>query len=427
MFPKTRGCRVISIFNLAAGLLTLGALAGWFNRRVLGLPHAIGFLAMGLIAAASLTLADTALPGQRIGTRITDVLRQVDFTDVVMNGMLAFLLFAGSLNLDLSQLRDRAWPVAVLALVSTVVSTAIVGTAFWEAARLTGVGLSLQWALVFGALISPTDPVAVLATLKTVAVPDTIRIEMEGEALFNDGVGVVIFSVLLAIATRGEAATSLSEATIEFLREAGGGTAIGLLCGYIAYRAMRSIDDYPVEVLITLGLVAGTYALAQALGTSGPLAVVAAGLLIGDLAPRDAMSDRTQGYVTALWHLVDEVLNALLFLMIGLEVALLHFPLRALLLALAAIPLVLVARLIAVGLPIATLPFGKTLSVRTIPFFTWAGVRGGISVALALALPDGEAKPTILAATYAVVLFTIIVQGSTLGALARRTFPDAAG
>ena len=420
---------MISIFDIIAMLLTLSALFGWINGRFIHMPHSIGMLVLGLVASLLLVLLDVAFPSQHLYEALTGPLRQIDFTDVVMNGMLAFLLFAGAMTLDLSALRDRAWPVATLALVGTVISTAIVGCAFWAVAQWLGLSIPMAWALVFGALISPTDPVAVLATLKNVKVPLSLEIEMQGEALFNDGVGIVLFTVLLGFAAGagGEASSAGGIARL-LLQEAGGGLLVGVVTGYVAYRAMRTIDDFPVEVLITLALVAGTYALAQKLHASGPLAVVAAGLLVGDRAPRDAMSERTQGYVSSLWTLIDEVLNSVLFLLIGLEVLVLRFQASSLVLAAAAVPIVLLARLLAVSAPLLVFRWGGNLSARNVPFLTWAGVRGGISVALALSVPESDAKPAILAATYAVVLFTIIVQGSTLGMVARRTLAeDGAG
>jgi CPA1 family monovalent cation:H+ antiporter len=411
---------LVSLFDLAALLLTLSALFGWLNHRLVRLPHSIGLLVMGLAASLLLVLLDLIFPAQHLYDQLKQPLLQIDFTQVMMNGMLAFLLFAGALNLDMSALRDRAWPVAILALVGTIISTILVGGAFFGAARALGYPLPLAWACVFGALISPTDPVAVLSTLKNVKVPQALEVEMQGEALFNDGVGVVLFTALVGYAAGGQA-NSVEGLLESVLRDAFGGLALGALTGYVAYRAMRAIDDFPVEVLITLALVAGTYALAQKLGTSGPLAVVAAGLLIGERAPRYAMSERTRTYVSALWTLIDEVLNSVLFLLIGLEVLVLSFEPSALGLAAAAVPIVLFARVIAVLTPLALFRWCDQLSARNVPFLTWAGLRGGISVALALALPDSPAKPAILAATYAVVLFTIIVQGSTLGIVARWT------
>lgn len=413
---------MLSIFELLALLLTLSALFGWLNRRFIRLPHSVGLLVVGLFASLLLALTGAAFPGAHLYVSITRAMEQIDFTAVVMNGMLAFLLFAGALNLDLNALRDRAGPVVVLAVVATLISTVLVGTGFWAIAQALGQPISLPWALVFGALISPTDPVAVLTVLKSVALPRALETELQGEALFNDGVGVVLFTLFVGYATgsTGPHASPATDIALHVLRQAGGGLVLGIATGYLAYRAMRAIDDFAVETLITLALVAGTYALAQRLDMSGPLSVVAAGLLVGFRAPQDAMTDNTKRYITTLWTLIDEVLNSILFLLIALEVLIVSFPASGLVLALLSIPLVLLARLIAVAAPLA-FPWSGRLSARNVPFLTWAGVRGGISVALALALPAGEARPVILAATYTVVLFTLIVQGSSVGWVARRT------
>lgn len=415
----------MAFLDLAALLLTLAAALGWLNRKILKLPHEIGLVVTGLMMAMVLVLGRTLLPGNTVSAALADTLKRIDFTDLVMNGMLAFLVFAGAFSLDLRALRHRAVPVAALAVIGTMASTAVVGIAFWAAAGALGHPMPLIWALAFGALISPTDPVAVISTLKHVAIPKTVEIEMQGEALFNDGIGIVIFTVIAGYAAGGSQ-VGPGGVALDLLREAGGGLLLGLCTGYAGYRAMRALDDYPVEVLITLSVVTGTYAVAQMFGTSGPLAVVAAGLLIGDLGPRDAMSDRTLGYVKALWILIEDILNSVLFLLIGLELALLRFDPGDLLLAAAAVPAVLLGRLVAVVLPV---PFRQEIgrSIKNVPFLVWAGVRGGISIALALSLPDGDAKPAILVATYAVVVFTVVVQGATLKPLAERTLerPEA--
>jgi CPA1 family monovalent cation:H+ antiporter len=411
----------MSLFDVSALLLTLSALFGWINRRFLHLPRSIGLLLMGLIVSALLATTGALLPDAPGYVSLRDALQQIDFTGVVMNGMLAFLLFAGALNVRVPLLWERAGPVASLAFIATLISTAIVGVAFFAVAQLWHYQLPLAWSLVFGALISPTDPVAVLSTLERVHLPKPLRVEIEGEALLNDGVGVVLFTFLLALASGERGQLDVGHALLDLLREAGGGLVLGCVTGYIAYRAIRTIDDFAVEVLITLALVMATYTLAARLGTSGPLAVVAAGLLFGERAPRDAMSERTEGYVTALWTLIDEVLNSVLFLLIGLEIVLLPFVPGAIWLGVCAIPIVLIARFIAVWPPLLWPAWRDKLSVRNVPFLTWAGVRGGISVALALSLPDTPHKATILMATYAVVLFSILAQGSTLPIVARMT------
>lgn len=413
---------MFSLFELSAILLTLSAFFGWLNHKYLPLPHAVGLLVISVAASGVMVAVDMAFPDRHLFESLTGTLSQIDFTTVVMDGMLAFLLFAGALHVDLGKLRSRAIPVALLAFVGTVISTGIVGVGTWWAAQLIGLSIPLSWALVFGALISPTDPVAVMSTLRNVAVPAELEVELQGESLFNDGIGIVLFTVLLRFAVGDGAEETSATAIAELLAvEAGGGLLLGLITGYLAYLGMKMIDDYPIEVLISLALVTGTYALAQRLHVSGPLSMVAAGLLIGDRGPRYAMSDRTQTYLFGLWTLIDEVLNSLLFLLIGLEVLVLSFGRSSLALALAAIPLVLAARFVAIAVPLLVFSWSATMSLRNVPFLTWAGVRGGISVALALSIPDSSARTSILSATYGVVLFSIVVQGLTLGWVARRT------
>jgi CPA1 family monovalent cation:H+ antiporter len=408
--------------DVAAILLTLCAAYAWVNQKFLPLSRAVGLVVMSITTSAILLALDALFPHGQLFRPLTDALRQLDFTAVVVNGMLAYLLFAGALDVDLDRLKSRAIPVLALAVIGTVLSTAFVGFGFWELARLADYPLPLSWALVFGALISPTDPVAVLNMLRNYNIPPELEIETQGEALFNDGVGIVLFIVLLRFAVSGDAADMAPLAVGKLvLVEAGGGIALGLATGYVAYLAMRLIDDYAVEVLISIALVNATYALANHLHASGPLSVVAAGLLIGDRGPRFAMSERTKRYVFALWTLIDEVLNSVLFLMIGLEALFIRFDAATIMLAAATVPLVLLSRLAAVSMQPILFAWTGLLSWRNAPFLTWAGVHGGISVALALSVPDAPARPLILTATYAVVLFSIIVQGSTLGFVARHT------
>ena len=412
---------MVSILDLAALLLTLSALFGWLNHKLVRLPHTVGLLLMGLLASLVLIGLDLAFPNERIFGRLEALIREIDFNAVVMDGMLAFLIFAGALNVNLADLRNRAWPILVLALLGTIISTTIVGVGLWTTAALAGQPLPLIWALVFGALISPTDPVAVLSTLKNVRVPAALEAEMKGEALFNDGVGIVLFTVLLGLAVEHGGNEPGPARILTLLTwEAGGGLLLGVITGYIAYSAMRLIDDYPIEIMISLSLVTGTYAVAEKLGVSGPLAIVAAGLLIGERGPRYAMSERTRTYLFGVWNVIDEILNAVLFLLLGLEVLVFRFERVGFLAAGLAIPIVFIARLLAVSMPLLMFP-SSMVSARNVPFLTWAGIRGGISVALALSLPDSPVKPMLLSATYAVVLFTILVQGTTLGFVARRT------
>ena len=408
-----------SLFHLIAALLVITALFAWLNHRFLRLPANVGLLVMGLLASLLLIAADAALPGTGLQESFEQQLNQIDFYDAVMNGMLAFLLFAGALQIDLARLRGRAAVVATLALAGTALSMVLVAAGLWALGQLLQWPISFSWCLVYGALISPTDPVAVLSTLKHSRLPKTLEVDIACEALFNDGIGVVLFTVALAGAVGGEE-VGLGGIVELLVVEAGGGALFGLVTGYIAYRAVRAIDDYSVEVLVSLALVTGTYAAANALGLSGPIAVVVAGVLIGNHGVRYGMSERTRAYMLGFWTLVDEILNAVLFLLIGVEVLLVRFESANLWLALCAIPLALAARALAVAGPVAMTRRWNRCVRGTIPTLTWAGVHGGISIALALSLPDTPARGPIVAATYAVVLFTVIVQGLSLSWAVRR-------
>jgi monovalent cation:H+ antiporter, CPA1 family len=309
-----------------------------------------------------------------------------------------------------------------MATLGVLISTAIIGTGLWAFSHLLGIPIPFVWAMVFGALISPTDPVAVLATLKAIKVPKSLETDMSGESLFNDGIGVVLFAVILSIAAGGgHGATGFSGALHLLVVEAIGGIALGLAAGYTAYRSMKAVDNYSLEVLISLALVAGTAALAARLATSGPLAVVVAGLLIGNRGPGRAMSEVTQRYLFGFWTLVDEILNAVLFLLIGLEVLVLRLDASFGWLPVLAVPLALVGRFVAVLLPTTVLSRWMTFVPGTVAALTWGGLRGGISVALALSLPEGPHKSTLLACTYLVVIFTLVVQGLTLARVIRAT------
>lgn len=412
---------MLSPLELISVLLTLTAIFSWVNERFFKLPETIGVLIMGLLASILLLVVELVFHEVALYEDLARVVRQVDFQRTVLDGMLAFLLFAGALHVDFSALRDRAWIIAAMASLGVALSTLLVGTGIWLAGQAIGTPLPFIWALVFGALISPTDPVAVLATLKSVKVPQSLEADMSGESLFNDGIGVVVFTIVLTIATgEGHSAAGFSGAANLLALEAFGGAAVGLVGGYIAFLAMQRIDNYSIEVLISLALVAGIYALASRFGMSGPIAVVVAGLFIGNRGPKRAMSDLTQRYLFGFWTLIDEILNAILFLLIGLEVLVLRLDPSLSLLPLAAIPIALLARWVAVSVPVLILSRTKHFVSGTIATLTWGGLKGGISVALALSIPEGEYKSIILAATYTVVIFTIIVQGLTLRRLVQR-------
>jgi monovalent cation:H+ antiporter, CPA1 family len=409
------------LFDLVALLLTISAAFAFLNAKFVRLPTEIGVLIMGLVASL-LLIGIELLTAETERTReLSEIVRQIDFQASLMNGMLAFMLFAGALHVDWAKLKSRAPTVALLATVGVLISTAIVGTALWLVAGWLATPIPLAWALVFGALISPTDPVAVLSTLKSVRVPEDLQVEMTGEALLNDGVGVVLFTILLAAAAEPQTgAFNLAEVTRLLLVEALGGAVFGLLIGHATYRAMRAIDDYSIEVLISLAAVMATYSLAGKLHLSGPIAVVCVGILIGERGPTDAMSEATQRYVFGFWGLADALLNIVLFLLIGLEVLVLRPGQGFASVALVAIPIVLVARWVAVALPVTALRFGMSFRKGTIPVLTWGGVRGGISIALVLSMPDFPQRPMVLAVTYAIVVFSIVIQGLTLGPLVRK-------
>lgn len=404
----------LSLFDLAALFLSLAALIGWLNQRTVRAPAAVAMLGVGLVATLSLAALNRLAPQLGVGAALTGLVRQVDFSAAVLRFMLAYLLFAGAMHVDVDALRRRAWTAGTLATAGVVISGVVIGGGFWLAARAMGVGLSFPWALAFGLLISPTDPVGVLAALKRSSLKPDIRALIEGEALFNDGVGVVLFAAAVTLAAGG-AAASPGLVSLQVLVAAGGGALLGYAAGWVAIRGMCAIDDFGVEVGITLALATGTYALAQAIGVSAPIAVVVAGLLLGHHGANEAMSDQTRRYTRAFWTVVDENLNGVLFLLLGLEVLTLHFDPLVDVLACAAIPLIFLGRWAALAGPAALLGLGdKTLKPGLVAVMTWAGVRGGLSVAMALSLPPSRERAILLAATYVAVIFSVIVQSLTL-------------
>ena len=413
----------MSIFSIGAILVGLSALFGFFNHRFLHLPHTIGLVVIALLASLSIIGLNLIVPSAQIGQRVTDVLRQIDFNETLMHGMLSFLMFAGALHADFSAIKTSRLTIGVMAVFGTLISTFVIGASMWFLLGFFEFKFPFVWALVFGALISPTDPVAVLSLFKTVEVPDTLQAKMTGESLFNDGVGVVLFTVVLAIALADEGHggnIGPTEVIKLFFTEVAGGALLGLVAGYIGYRAMYGIDESSLEVLITLALVMVTYSLALSLHMSGPIAMVVAGLFIGNSGVKYAMSEKTRDYVLTFWTLIDEILNSVLFLLIGLEVLVVAESIENLWFALLAIPVTLFARTFSVTIPIAILSRWETFTKGAVPILIWGGLRGGIAVALALSLPDIKYKFAILTITYGVVLFSIIVQGLTVKPLIKR-------
>ncbi len=407
------------MLDFAAILVTLTALLAWVNHKFLRLPSAIGVMGMALVLSLSLvSLGQLGFTG--LTQQAERLVSSVDFTTVLMQGMLSLLLFAGALHVDLSDLVSRRHAIWVLATVGVVISTAIVGGAAWLVLDLVGLPVRLVDCFVFGALISPTDPIAVMGILKSARAPKGLEIKITGESLFNDGVGIVLFAVLLGL-SQGTRPVSPGGVMLLFVEEAAGGILLGLVLGYLTYLLLRSIDRYQVEILLTLALVMGGNALATKLHVSSPLAMVVAGLFIGNQGRLFAMSETTVRHVDTFWEMVDEILNAVLFVLIGLEVLALTFRPELLLASLLMIPVVLVARFVAVGVPMKVLGRWRQYTPHAVKILTWAGLRGGISVALALSIPPGPARDAFVPMTYVIVLFSILVQGLTLGALVRRT------
>ncbi len=405
----------MTFLQITSLTIVLAALFGSINYLFLKLPSAIGILIVALAASFGIFGLDLLLPHLGMADEVRRIVTGIDFSDALLEGMLGLLLFAGALHVKLSDLRREWLPVLLMATIGVGLSTVIVGTAF---SLYTGMPILI--ALVFGALISPTDPVAVLGVLKETNLPTSLETKIAGESLFNDGVGYVVFLVLVSLAFTGDGGhgASFGEAALLFIQEALGGAILGLGLGYLTFRIMRRIDDYSLEVLLTLALAFGGYELAIYLHVSAPIMAVTAGLLIGDF--EHSMSKETRDYVDAFWKLVDEILNAVLFLMIGFEVFAVSFEGNSALAGLAAIVMALVARFVAVSVPVMLLKPFRDFSSGVIPIMTWGGLKGGISVALVLSVPDNEWKPLLLTATYIVVIFSIIVQGLTVASVARR-------
>lgn len=415
----------LSAFDIAAILVVASALLGWFNHHFIRLPHVIGLTVMGALTAIGLMIANAFIPAITLGDWVADILRQLNFTETLLQGMLSFLLFAGALHVDLDRLKVAWLPVLLLSTVGVIVSTVLVGLAMWGVGLLLALPVAPIWYFVFGALIAPTDPVSVLGVLREENVPQSLQSAVAGESLFNDGVGIVVFIILLGAAISGTE-FSLAEGARLFAIEAGGGILVGLAAGYVGYRALAGMDEYALEVLVTLAIVMGGYALCSYLHVSGPLAMAVAGLLVGNQGVTYAMSDVTRDYVIKFWELVDELLNSVLFLLIGLEMIVLVVGFEEAILALAAIPLTLAARAISIIVSTRTIPAARLQDKGAGPVLWWGGLRGGISIALALSLPPGETRDLILAATFAAVLFSVLVQRATLGRLIEKLKEDRA-
>lgn len=407
----------MDFLQITSILIVLAAGFGAINYLFFKLPSAIGILVVSLLASLGIVVINALLPDFGIEDTVRTTVTDVDFSEALLEGMLGLLLFAGALHVKLSDLQKQWSLILLMATLGVALSTIVFGIG----AHLM-FGLPLLVALVFGSLISPTDPVAVLGVLRAANLKKSLETKIAGESLFNDGVGYVVFLVLVGLAFPSEHGhgSGLGDAPILFAQEAVGGAVIGIFLGWIVFRVMRQIDDYPLEVLLTLALAFGGYQLSVWLHVSAPIMAVCAGLLIGDIGAKHGMSAQTREYVDAFWKLIDEILNAVLFLMIGFEVFAVTFDFDVLLTGVLSIGLALLARFAAVYIPVLLLQRRQEFSQGIVPIMTWGGLKGGISVALALSLPESDWKPMILAATYIVVIFSIIIQGLSIAPLAKR-------
>jgi CPA1 family monovalent cation:H+ antiporter len=406
----------MNLFHILAILISLAAVFSFINYRYLRLPTAIGLMLIALLTSLGLVLLGPYAQGMK--EYAARLLHAVDFDATLLHGMLSFLLFAGAIHINLADLARQRWVVAILATASVLGATFIIGVLTYLCFGLLGLYVPLIDCLLFGALISPTDPIAVLGIMKSAGASKNLETKISGESLFNDGVGVVVFLVLLSVATGGHEVSAGSILWL-FLQEAVGGALYGLGLGALAFSMLKQVDDYSVEVLITLAVTTGGYALGEILHLSAPIAIVVAGLLIGNHGRALAMSERTREHLDTFWELIDETLNAVLFVLIGMEVLILAYRQEYLYAGLLAIPIALFARLVSVGIPIGIMRRYREFSPMTVSVLTWGGLRGGISVALALSLPGGEVRDALVTVTYVVVTFSILVQGLSIGPLVR--------
>ena len=409
----------MDFFDIATIIVGLSAILSYVNYRVLRLPSTTGILALTLALSVLLISLNQWGPAWHLREVCVDFLRQIDFTTALMRGMLCFLLFAGALELDLRSLRANGWTVFSLSTIGVVISTLIIGFVTDFVFARIGLQVPLYECLLLGALISPTDPIAVIALLKYLKAPQDIETQFAGEALFNDGMGVVVFLAFLSLAGLGDADSAhltLNFPSLApfFLLQTMGGVLLGLTLGSIALLAIKTVDYHPLELLITVALVMLTYALSFLLGVSGLIAVVVAGILIGSFGRKSLMSEKTVEHLDAFWSMIDEVMNAALFLLLGLQVLGVAWSRQLLGAGLLVIPIVLVARGISVALPVSLLRLRKNFHRGIVPVLTWGGLRGSISVAMVLSLPPFPAKELLVSCTYLVMLFSVLVQGLTM-------------
>ena len=407
----------MEIYNIITLIIVVAAVFGYINHRFIRLPGAIGIMLISLIA--SLMVVGVGKISPAIFERATESVSAIDFNTVVLKVMLSFLLFAAAIHVDMKKLRKERLSIITFSTIGMLLSTFIIATLIFFAFHLFGLQIPFLYCLLFGALISPTDPIAVIGILKKAGIPASLETRISGESLFNDGVGVVLFITFYEIAQMGTAQVNLSSIGWLFMKEAAGGLLFGWILGYAGFWALKSIDNYVVEVMITLAIVMGGYGMAEYLHVSGPLAMVVAGLITGNKSMDTGVSEVTRDYINKFWEMVDEVMNAILFLLIGFEMLIIPFSASLFWLGCLTILIVLLARFISVFLPIVVLNYRRTFKKSEVFILTWGGLRGGISVALALSLPESMHGETLVSITYSVVLFSIVVQGLTIGGLAR--------
>jgi len=402
----------MELFVLFSVLITLAAAFSYLNVRFLKLPSGISLMLMGTLSAVIIIALSYFSVG--FAALVKEKLALIDFPEFLLGILLSFLLFAGSLHVDIDDLKKSAKTITIFAVLGTTVSTFLVGCLVFFLLPIFGYPVPLIYCLLFGALISPTDPIAVMGILKKAQLAKTIETNIVGESLFNDGIGVVIFATLLEISVAGIDQFGAVDICLLFLREAVGGILAGLAIGFAGYRLMKSIHHFQTEILISLAMVMGGYNLCHYLHVSGPLAMVAAGVMTGNRAKDLAMSDNTKEYLGKFWEVTDEILNAILFMLIGLEVAVVNFEINFLFVGLIITLLIVVARFFSLYIPSFAFGFKKILGVKTLGIMTWGGLRGGISVALALSLSPSAYKDIIVSVTFVVVLFSILVQSFTI-------------
>lgn len=405
-------------------LIVLASLFAYINHRFIRLPSTIGIMIMAIIVSIIIRFAGKNIFPEATNEIFT-LISGLDFTQVLMGAMLNFLLFAGAIHVTFADLRQQRLPVITFSTISVIISTFVIGGIFYYMAPLLGVNLPFLICLLFGALISPTDPIAVLGILKKARVSKSLETKIAGESLFNDGIAVVLFAVILQLTQTDNTEISFGSISWLLAKEAIGGLLLGIILGLTASKAMQGIDDYIVSVLITLSVVMGGYLIASSIHISSPLTMVAAGLIIGNYGKKVAMSDITKDYLTKFWELIDEILNAILFLFIGFELLLIPDFETYWIISLAAIIIVLFARFVSIWIPSLIVPFKPKLSRGSLTMLVWGGLRGGVSIALVLSINTTDYKELLLEMTYFVVVFSIIVQGLSVGKVSKKVLNQA--